>query len=160
MMLTLPRRESLWGLAFISPWIVGALAFTILPMGASFVISLTNFDPRYPDAVQAIGLDNYQRLLTDPLVLQSLAVTAKFTLLMLPLTLGVSLALAMLVNNPRLIGRSVFRTLLYMPTQIPIVATTLIWQGVLNLHTGWLNHVLGVFGIAGPDWLNSARSEE
>ncbi|MEK6207685.1 MAG: sugar ABC transporter permease [Chloroflexota bacterium] len=155
MMLTLARRESLWGLAFISPWILGALVFTLLPMGASFVISLTNFDPRYPDAVQSVGLANYQRLLTDPLVLQSLGVTVKFAALMLPLTLGVSLGLAMLVNNRRLLGRNVFRTLFYMPTQIPLVATTLIWQGVLNLHTGWLNSVLGLFGVGGPDWLNS-----
>ena len=156
MTLTLGRRESLWGLAFISPWILGAMIFTLLPMGASFVISLTNFDPRYPDADRSVGIANYQRLLTDPLVLQSLGVTVKFALVMLPLTLGVSLGLAMLVNNPRLLGRSIFRTLFYMPMQIPIVATTLIWQGVLNLHTGWLNKVLGVFGITGPDWLNSA----
>jgi ABC-type sugar transport system permease subunit len=156
MTLTLGRRESFWGLAFISPWILGAMIFTLLPMGASFVMSLTNFDPRYPDAIQSVGLANYQRLLTDPLVLQSLGVTLKFAVLMLPLTLGVSLGLAMLVNNKRLVGRSIFRTLFYMPMQIPIVATTLIWQGVLNLHTGWLNKALGVFGIAGPDWLNSA----
>ncbi|HEV8654655.1 MAG TPA: sugar ABC transporter permease [Candidatus Limnocylindria bacterium] len=154
-MLTLTRRESLWGLAFIAPWIVGAMVFTLLPMGASFVISLTNFDPRYPDAVQVVGFANYQRMFTDPLVLQSLGVTLKFAAVMLPLTLGVSLGLAMLVNHPRLLGRSVFRTLFYMPTQIPIVATTLIWQGVLNLHTGWLNFALGAVGIAGPDWLNS-----
>ena len=155
MTLTFGRRESFWGLAFISPWILGALAFTLLPMGASFVISLTNFDPRYPDAVQSVGLANYQRMLADPLVLQSLGVTLKFAAVMLPLTLAVSLGLAMLVNNPKLIGRTVFRTLFYMPTQIPIIATTLIWQGVLNLHTGWLNYALGAVGIAGPDWLNS-----
>jgi multiple sugar transport system permease protein len=152
---TLTRRESLWGLAFISPWILGAFVFTLLPMGASFVMSLTNFDPRYPDEVRSIGLANYQRLLTDPLVLQSLAVTARFAAIMLPLTLAVSLGLAMLVNDSRLVGRSVFRTLFYLPTQIPIVATTIIWQGVLNLHTGWLNYALGMVGIAGPDWLNS-----
>ena len=156
MTFTFSRRESLWGLVFISPWILGALAFTLLPMAASFVISLTNFDPRYPDAVQAIGLANYGRMLGDPLVRQSLGVTLKFAAVMLPLTLAVSLGLAMLVNNPNLIGRSVFRTLLYMPTQIPIIATTLIWQGVLNLHTGWLNYALGAVGVAGPDWLNSA----
>jgi len=155
MTLTMARRESLWGVAFIAPWILGALVFTLLPMGASFVISLTNFDPRYPDAVQAVGLANYKRLLTDPLVLQSLGVTLKFAAVMVPLTLGVSLGLAMLVNSPRLAGRTVFRTFFYMPMQIPIVATTLIWQGVLNLHTGWLNDALGLVGIPGPDWLNS-----
>jgi ABC-type sugar transport system permease subunit len=155
MTLTLARRESLWGVAFISPWILGALVFTLLPMGASFVISLTDFDPRYPDAVRSVGLANYERLLTDPLVLQSLGVTLKFAAVMLPLTLAVSLGMAMLVNSPRLLGRTFFRTLFYMPTQLPIVATTLIWQGVLNLHTGWLNQALGLVGIAGPDWLNS-----
>jgi ABC-type sugar transport system permease subunit len=154
-MVTLARRESLWGLAFIAPWILGALLFTLLPMGASLLLSLTNFDPRYPDALQSVGLANYARLVSDPLVIQSLGVTGKFALIMLPLTLGVSLGLAMLVNNPRLVGRNLFRTLFYMPMQIPIVATTLIWQGVLNLHTGWLNSALGVVGLAGPDWLNS-----
>ena len=154
-MMTLARRESLWGVAFISPWLVGALLFTLLPMAASLVISFTNFDPRTPDAVQAIGLANYVRMFSDPLVAQSLLVTFKFAAVMLPLTIAVSLGIAMLVNQPRLIGRNVFRTLFYMPMQIPIVATTLIWQGVLNLHTGWLNYALGAVGIAGPDWLNS-----
>jgi len=153
--MTLARRESLWGLGFIAPWIIGALLFTLLPMVASLVISFTNFDPRTPDAVQAVGLANYQRMFTDPLVAQSLLVTLKFAAVMLPLSIAVSLGIAMLVNQPRLVGRNVFRTLFYMPMQIPIVATTLIWQGVLNLHTGWLNYALGAVGIAGPDWLNS-----
>jgi ABC-type sugar transport system permease subunit len=155
MTLTLARRESLWGLAFISPWLLGAIVFTLLPMGASFVISLTNFDPRYPDAIHTVGLANYARLISDPLVLQSLGVTLKFAAVMIPLTIGVSLALAILLNSPRLVGRSIFRTLFYVPMQIPLVATALIWQGVLNLHTGWLNLALGTVGIAGPDWLNS-----
>ena len=155
MTLTLARRESFWGYAFVSPWLLGALVFTLLPMGASFVISLTNFDPRYPDAVQSVGLANYVRLLGDPLVLQSLGVTLKFAAVMIPLTIAVSLGLAMLVNSPRLLGRSFFRTFFYMPMQIPLVATTIIWQGVLNLHTGWLNFALGSVGISGPDWLNS-----
>jgi multiple sugar transport system permease protein len=154
-MLTLARRESLWGFVFISPWILGALLFTLFPMVASLVMSFTNFDPRTPDAVQLIGVANYTRMFSDPLVLQSLGVTLKFAAVMLPLTMAVSVGLAMLVNHPRLIGRNVFRTLFYMPMQIPIVATTIIWQGVLNLHTGWLNYALGAVGIPGPDWLNS-----
>ena len=154
-MVTLARRESLWGLAFISPWIVGALAFTLLPMAASLALSFTNFDPRQPDATSAVGLANYARMLSDPLVSQSLAVTLKFSAVMVPLTLVVSLGLAILLNDSRLTGRRLFRTLFYMPMQIPLVATTIIWQGVLNLHTGWLNYALGAVGIPGPDWLNS-----
>jgi len=155
MTLTLSRREALWGVAFISPWLGGALLFTLLPMAASLALSFTDFDPRVPDAVRVIGAANYQKLLADPLVARALAVTFKFALVMIPLTMAVSLGLAMLVNHPRLIARGLFRTLFYMPMQVPLVATALIWQGVLNLHTGWLNYGLGAVGIDGPDWLNS-----
>ena len=100
-MLTLARRESLWGIAFVSPWIVGALVFTLVPMAVSLLMSFTNFDPRHPDDVRLIGLANFGRLFDDPLVRQSLLVTLKFAAVMLPLTIVVSLGLAMLVNDPR-----------------------------------------------------------
>ena len=61
-----------------------------------------------------------------------------------------SLGFALLVNSPQLFGRSVFRTLVYMPIQIPLVASTLVWIGFLNTETGWLNAILGFFGITGP----------
>ena len=152
---TLSRREAAWGYAFIAPWIVGFLLFSLLPMVASFVISLTDFDPRHPDDIHFIGASNYARMVSDPLVVQSLAVTVKYAAIMVPATLAVALAIAMLVNSRWLAGRSFFRTLFYMPMQIPLVASTLIWQGVLNLHVGWLNFALGAVGVQGPDWLNS-----
>jgi multiple sugar transport system permease protein len=74
---------------------------------------------------------------------------------MVPATLIVSLGIAMLVNSTLLRGRNVFRTIFYMPMQIPLVASTLIWIGVLNASTGWLNYGLEAIGIEGPDWLNS-----
>ena len=72
-----------------------------------------------------------------------------------PSRMAFSLGIALLVNNTLLAGRNVFRTLFYLPIQIPLVASTLVWVGVLNTSTGWLNMGLGAFGIAGPDWLNS-----
>jgi multiple sugar transport system permease protein len=59
------------------------------------------------------------------------------------------------VNSTLLAGRSVFRTLFYMPMQIPLVASTLVWIGVLHANTGWLNYALGAVGIPGPNWLQS-----
>jgi multiple sugar transport system permease protein len=67
-----------------------------------------------------------------------------------------SLAAAVLVNSKRLFGRNVFRTLFYLPIQIPLVAGTLVWMSFLNTETGWLNKLLELVGIQGPDWLNSA----
>jgi multiple sugar transport system permease protein len=59
------------------------------------------------------------------------------------------------MNHPRLAGKGVLRTLVYMPIMIPLVASTMVWTGFLNTETGWLNKVLQTFGIPGPDWISS-----
>lgn len=150
---SLARREQLWGYVFIAPWIVGFLLFTLLPMAAALVFSLTDFDLRRPDEIRFIGLQNYERLLADRDVQHSLAITVRFILTTVPLNLGFALGLALLLNSPRVAGKSVLRTLFYMPIQIPLVAATLIWLSVLNGSTGWVNRILGIVGINGPDWI-------
>ena len=149
-------REAFWGLVFIGPWVVGFLLFTIGPLIASLVLSFTDFNLVRPEAMQFVGLENYARLAADPLVGQGLLVTIKFALIAVPITMVASLGIAVLVNSPRLFGRNIFRTLFYMPIQIPLVASTLVWISFLNTETGWLNGLLGVVGIQGPDWINSA----
>ena len=148
-------RESLWGIVFIGPWIVGLVLFTAGPMIASLILSLTNFDLVHPEAVRFIGLDNYARMTSDPNVVKSLVVTFKFALFAIPLTMVASLGFALLLNSPKLFGRNIFRTLFYMPIQIPLVAATLVWIGFLNTETGWLNAILRFVGLPGPDWINS-----
>jgi multiple sugar transport system permease protein len=149
------ERESLTGLAFVSPFIVGFIVFSAIPMLASLVLSLTDFDPREPDQVHFIGVANYAQMLSDPVLHQALGVTVRFALLVVPLTLGFALGVAMLVNSKLLAGRTVFRTLFYMPMQIPIVASTIVWIGVLHATNGWLNYALEGVGIPGPNWLQS-----
>ncbi|HYN63026.1 MAG TPA: sugar ABC transporter permease [Candidatus Limnocylindrales bacterium] len=148
-------REAVSGLLFASPWIVGFLLFSALPMVASLVLSLTDFDPRRPEELRFIGLENYAHMLRDPILIESLGVTARFALLVVPILLAAALGIAVLVNSTFLAGRSVFRTLFYMPMQIPVVASTIVWIGVLNVSNGWLNQGLRAIGLPGPDWLNS-----
>jgi ABC-type sugar transport system permease subunit len=152
---SLGARESINGLLFISPWLFGFLAFTLLPMAASLVLSFTDFDPRAPGDTRFIGLDNYAKMLRDPVLLKSLGVTIRFAILIVPTTLIGALGIAMLVNNTLLAGRNIFRTIFYVPIQIPLVASTLIWIGVLNASTGWLNYGLEAVGLPKQDWLNS-----
>jgi ABC-type sugar transport system permease subunit len=147
--------ESITGLLYVSPFIVGFVLFSALPMLASLVLSLTDFDPREPDQINFIGLGNYARLLSDPVVAESLWVTLRFALMVVPLTLGFALGVALLVNGRLLAGRNVFRTLFYLPMQIPLVASTLVWIGVLHATTGWLNLSLEAVGVDGPNWLQS-----
>jgi multiple sugar transport system permease protein len=155
--MTASRREALWGYVFVSPWIIGFLLFTVGPLIASLILSFTDFNLLRPEDTKFIGTDNYARMATDPLVTQGLIVTVRFALIAIPATMLASLGLAVLVNSPKLFGRSGFRTLFYMPIQIPLVASTLVWIGFLNTETGWLNGLLGLVGIQGPDWTNDVN---
>ena len=147
------RREELWGYAFISPWIIGFLLFTFLPMAAALVFSFTDFDLRRPDEINFVGLRNYERLVSDSAIAHSMAITIRFIAITVPLNLIFALGLAMLLNSQRVAGKNVLRTLFYMPIQIPLVAATLIWLGVLNGSTGWVNRILEIFGVEGPNWI-------
>lgn len=148
-------REALWGYAFIGPWIVGLLLFTLGPMLASLVLSLTDFNLVKPEGTHFVGLDNYVRLTTDPTIGQSLVATFKFALFAIPLTMGASLGFAVLLNHPKLPFKGPLRALVYMPVMIPLVASTLVWLGFLNTETGWLNAILGAIGLPRINWINS-----
>ena len=158
------RREARWGYAFIGLWIVGFLTFYFLPMAASLVFSFFDFELTRPDEATFIGLDNWRKLLfEDPRVWQALRVTFTFALISLPIGMISALFLAVLLNSEHLIGKSLFRTLFYAPTMVPIIAGVLIWSGVLNPTTGWINQIIeAVTGLdaAGPNgirWLNDPR---
>jgi len=134
------KREALTGLGFLSPWIIGFLLFYLLPMIASFVFSLMDFNPAVPDQARFIGFANWQRaLFVDKEVRLSFIRTVQFAAISLPIGMGFSLFLAILLNSKYVLGKNVYRTLFYMPTMIPLVATVLIWSGVLNEQTGWIN---------------------
>jgi ABC-type sugar transport system permease subunit len=148
-------REAAWGFVFIAPWLFGLAVFVAGPIIASFVLSLTDFNLVRPEAVKFVGLDNYIQMLNDPNVIKSLIVTFRFAIIAIPLTMAASLGFALLVNSPKLFARNVFRSFIYMPIQIPLVASTLVWIGFLNTESGWLNGIIGFFGLQGPNWITS-----
>jgi multiple sugar transport system permease protein len=150
------RRETLTGLMFLSPWLIGLVVFTALPIIASLVLSFTNFNLLHPEDLRFIGLDNYSRmwneLLNNGSVAMSLGVTARFALMSVPLMICLALGLALLLNQKLLLGKPVFRTLFFMPVLIPLVASTIVWQGFLNGSTGWLAQILHALGLPSPEW--------
>jgi multiple sugar transport system permease protein len=153
---SLARRESLWGVLFLSPWLIGLVVFTGLPILASLGLSFTNFNILHPEGLRFIGLDNYARmwdeLLTNGAVGQSLGVTFRFALMSVPLAIALALGLAILLHHKLLAGKAVFRTLFFMPVLIPLVASTIVWSGFLNGSTGWLAQILHAVGLPAPDW--------
>jgi multiple sugar transport system permease protein len=151
---SLARRESMWGLLFLAPWITGFVLFFAGPMLASLVASFTDLVLVHPEATRFIGFDNWTRLMGDPLVLRSLVVTGNFLLFAIPIALALPLLMAVLLNSTHLVAKPIFRALFYLPVLIPGVAAAVIWQGVLNVHTGWLDLALRGVGLPAPDWLN------
>ncbi len=149
------RIHRRWGLFFISPWLFGFLLFFLAPMLASLVFSFLEFDLIRPEDARFIGLDNYERWFGDPLVWESLLVTLKFGLILLPVSLLLPLGFAWLLTAKNLWMKAIFRTLFFVPAIVPFVSVVFIWNGFLNSQTGWLNQALETVGISGPDWLNS-----
>ena len=164
----LARREMQHGMLFISLWIFGFFVFTFLPMIATLFFSFLNL--KITDGILSTpdfaGLQNYMRLLNDPLVWSTGAtpgsfwVTLRFGLLALPVGIIVPLILALLMNNPHLKGQALFRTLFYMPYIVPFVAAIYLWGGMLNPESGWINRTLMYFGMAKenvPLWANDVN---
>lgn len=155
------KDEAKTGFKFVSLWLVGFLAFYALPMVASFVFSLMDFQLTNPDNASFVGLANWSRMLfNDQFVWQSMGVTFIFALISLPIGMIVALALAILLNSNGLLGRDLFRTAFYMPSMIPLIASVFIWRGVLNPQTGWLNRLIewatpfDAVGVNGIRWLD------
>ena len=148
---SLARREALAFYACISPWLLGFFLFVLGPMVASLVISLSRWDLLSP--AEYVGLRNYQKMFgRDPLFLQSLKVTATYTLAYVPIELAGGLALALVMNQDLRI-KGVFRTIYYLPSVLPGVAFVVLWMWILHPDAGLLNALLYRIGIQGPRWL-------
>ena len=149
------RKSSLWGLALISPWLLGFLIFTAGPMLASLYLSLCKYDL---NTLSFVGTKNYETLLTrDPLFWRSLGNTALYVLFSVPLGLSGSLVIAVLLNQ-KVRGMPIFRTLFYLPSLVPAVASALVWAWVFHPDAGILNFGLSKLGIQGPKWLQDPKT--
>lgn len=155
MKILLPRRE--WrrlrvGLLFAAPWIVGFLAFTLYPIIASFYYSLHVYTT-FGQPMQWVGFSNYRELLgQDKLFWVSLYNTAYMVILGVPFHIALAIILALLLNL-KLRGVAIYRTIYYLPTIVPVVATSVLWLWIFNPEYGLINAGLSLLGLRGPGWL-------
>jgi multiple sugar transport system permease protein len=149
--LSLRRREAINGYLFILPAVLGFLLFIAGPMGFTAYVSLTEWDMLSPR--RYVGLGNYRKLLgDDPLFWKSLRVTFTYTIVAVPLVQVVGFAVALLLNV-RVRGLAVFRTVFYLPTIAPIVASSVLWTWIFNSEFGLLNSLLRQIGLPKVLWL-------
>jgi multiple sugar transport system permease protein len=145
--------RGLSGYAFIAPWLIGFVVLTLVPMIASVVLSFTSWTMLSSPAW--VGTANFERIITDdPLFLRSLWNTAFYVVLAVPLTVGLGLFLAVLLNQP-LKGMAFFRTVFFLPSVTNMVAVSVLWLWIFNPEFGLLNRALALAGIEGPLWLQS-----
>ncbi len=139
------------GLLFGAPAIIGLLAFSIYPILSSLVDSFTSFDMIRP--AKFVGLGNYTTLFTqDSLFWSTLYNTIYYVIFAVPLGIIVAFLLAMLLNQ-KIRGLSIYRTIFYLPSITPFVASAVLWVWVFNPQYGLLNTILAFVGVKGPGWL-------
>ncbi|WP_159619160.1 carbohydrate ABC transporter permease [Ruania rhizosphaerae] len=132
------------GYLFLLPWLVGLFVFTLGPILASLYLSLTDYS--LIQAPNFLGLDNYERMLTDDRLHQSLKVTLIYVGVGVPLQLALALGVAVLLNKG-MRGLAFYRSVFYLPSMLgSSVAIALLWRQIFGT-TGLVNQVLQLLGL-------------
>jgi len=155
------RKSLIKGVAFISPWILGFLAFNLYPLIASIWFSLCDYSVLSQPVF--LGTQNYVDLWRDPVFWKALQNTVAFAAVAIPLSTFLSIGLAVLLNQP-IAGQGIYRTIFFLPSLVPAISLAILWQWMLNGPMGLVNNLLRPFldllnlafhiQLKAPDWLN------
>ena len=154
-------REGRAGWGFTAPALGAILLFFAIPAAASLILSFTDFDI-YALAdlanLRFVGFDNYAALLGNPLFWRAMGNTLWFVVLGVPLTVGLSLAAAILLDARTVRWKPVWRVALFAPYVTTLVATAVVWRYLLHTRYGLVNYALGWVGIGPVDWLGDPNA--
>lgn len=152
-------RENLEGYLFISPWIIGTILFTLLPIISVFTLSFFRWDlfnpPKYA------GMANFVKMSHDPFFYKSIGVTFYYSMLAVPLGLILALALALMLDN-KMKSTPFFRSIFFLPHIVSGIAMLLLWKWLFDPNFGLVNKVLdflhitnllNAIGVGRPQWL-------
>lgn len=143
-------RRTITGYLFIGPFILGVLFWVLYPALMAAWLTFQQWNLITP--AKFVGFDNFVTMFEDPLFWQSLKVTSIYTIFSVPLGLIFSFLLALLINT-KIRGIAFFRTVYYLPSIVPAVASAVLWAWIYNTDFGLINAILSYFGIAKVAWL-------
>lgn len=146
------RKETARGYLFLLPALGGILVFILGPVVAAIALSFTKWDLLTP--AKFIGLSNYQELIQDPMFRKVMLNTLIFTGASVPLSLILSLGLALALNQ-KIKGIVIFRTIYFLPVVSSMVAVSLVWRWLYNPNYGLLNYFLNLLHLPSINWLFS-----
>lgn len=143
------RKNLLLALVFIGPWLIGLLAFTVYPIYYTIRLSFTRYggfgEPQW------IGWANYERMLSDNLFRTAIWNTLYYTALAVPIGVVVAMVLALAMNQ-QMPEIPIYRTILYLPSVLPLFALSLIFWALLDPNQGFVNEFLRMVGMSPPNW--------
>jgi multiple sugar transport system permease protein len=149
------RHNLAKGLCFISPWIVGFTVFTFVPIVMAFYLSFCDYTLLQAPVFR--GGENYRQLWNNPDFLKSLGNTFYYALLFLPAAMVLALAAALLLNA-RIRGQSIYRTIIFLPSLVPLVASSVLWMWMYDARYGLINSLLMQIGVHHPpNWLSDTQ---
>jgi multiple sugar transport system permease protein len=150
------RERAAWG--FVAPALIAIAIFFVIPVISALFLSLTDFDI-YALAdlknLRFVGLQNYERLLTNPLFWGAMRNTVWFSVLGVPLAIGASLFAAVILNARTVKWRPIWRVVFFAPYVTTLVATAVLWNYMLHTKYGVINWILTSVGLPAVDWLGS-----
>lgn len=148
-------NECLWGWFLIAPTIIGLLVLNIIPIFQNLYLSFFK-NGAFGRGNIFIGLDNYKTMLSDVQVWHALVNTLKYTIIVVPLTIVLSMVIAVLLNG-KLRGKSLYRTIYFIPMMAAPAAVTMVWKWLYNNQFGLLNVFLKKIGLGRIDWISDPK---
>jgi multiple sugar transport system permease protein len=148
--LTLLQRRTIIGYIFIAPFILGFILWFLVPALVAANLTFQKWNLISP--ARYVGLENIQKLFTDPILPKSLKATFLYTFFSVPIGLVFAFFLAILINT-KVRGITFFRTIFFLPSIVPLVATALLWGWIFNTEFGLLNVIVRFFGGSKIAWL-------
>lgn len=153
--LTPQRRQTCWAFIFLAPTLFLFVLLVIYPFIDAFNLSLQEWTLFRKGGY--IGWENYRTMFQDELVGKSLVNTLYWTVGVVPGILVFSMALALILNIPRLKAKGVFRTVYFVPVITNMVAASFVWRWLFEPTFGVVNYFLSRLGLPEPGWLASTN---
>ncbi|AXY26182.1 sugar ABC transporter permease [Suicoccus acidiformans] len=148
------KKSSLrWGLALAAPTVIGLIILNIIPIFRTIYMSFFEVGA-FGKSLTFVGFDNYKKLFQDEQILQATWNTLRYTLMFVPPTIVISLGLAVILNN-KIAGRSIYRTIYFLPMVAAPAAVTMVWKWLFNRDFGLINYLLNQIGIESIAWIEN-----
>ncbi len=144
--------DTLWGYLFTAPTIIGLIILNVIPF--LYTVYLSFNETGAFGNMKWAGVENYTRFFSDPVIWGATKNTIIYMIISVPIGIMLALIFATLLNS-KIKGSNIYRAIYFLPIVVAPAAVAMVWKWLFNTDFGFINYVLGIFGIQGPEWLTS-----